>query len=603
MPKRPTPQQGNTHTRTATALRAAKKVTGKRDDLAHLRSLLGWPAHLPLVDLPHGIPPRGLRLVIEAERGIDIATLTRHLRQVYGTVQVEKSFPHYQPGIDIPCLQDYHFVTLPGLDADRLLANPFDIAYAAIKKGLVKGAEPEPPSAEFSPHCHDRFAEHHDDHRWSLKAMNVPAAWDRLQSAGKNLGGGIRIGHPDTGVTFHARMLGSYDLAASVDFVRQTSPAIDPLPPRGDINWRLEVPGHGTMTSSVILARDPSTPPTQMAGIAPDATVVPTRVTRSVALSFFGHLAQGLDHAWQNSCRVVSVSLAGVTGSITHAALRNCDSRGLLVCCAAGNCVPYVLAPAVHKEAIACGGTRLRDHGNGPSEAFWSPSADGPISIAAPAELVWVCEAATATAGPARAGTPDDPFDGVSDEEGTSFAAAAVAAIAALWLKFHEDKDLLGRYHRRRPLSDVFKEILRNTARRPSHWRAHGWGPGIIDAAAILDAPLPDAGPLHANVDYLLQFDQPDDLDLWYRLFWDLPQDAVRRMLMRLLRVIDEAELRQHLHAVNLELTWLLRNDARHFHDLRNAVAAEADNAADQVAAAAANLAQRASNKLRSMLP
>ncbi|HEX9447847.1 MAG TPA: S8/S53 family peptidase, partial [Dongiaceae bacterium] len=571
-----------------------------------LRQHLGWPAGQALQDLPRATPPRGFRLIIETERGIGIDALRQHLQQVYGEVSLQRGFPQYEPDIDLPSLQDYYIATLPHLDADHLLINPFDIAYASLQKGLVKGAEPDLASVPANHRCIDNHAQFHLDHRWSLKVMNVPAAWDKLAALAKNRGGGIRIGQPDTGVTFHERSFGKFDLAAGFDFYAGNPGPIDPLTARRAITLGGDVPGHGTMTSSIIIASDPDPAQQKMIGIAPDATVVPCRVTQSVAIRPGSELAQGFDHAWQNSCRIVSVSLGGVTGHFTHAAVRNCYSRGLLICCAAGQCERIMLFPALYHETIGCGGTRLRDQGGEQVESYWSPGAIGPISIAAPAEKVWVCIPDTNNhdrqLGIIHAGTPNDPFNALSVEEGTSFSTAAVAAIGALWLKFHEDKDLLGMYHRRRPLNDVFKQVLHDTARKPQGWRLTSWGPGIIDAAAVLDAPLPSPGPAMPDADYLALWDQGDDLDVWCRIFWDLPRDAVIRVLGRLLQAVDLADLRQHLHQLGYELTWLIHQGADQALALRHAIQAEATSATDQVADAAASLAERASDKLRSML-
>jgi hypothetical protein len=582
----------------------------KRTAFGLLRKHLGMSADRPFNDLPHDVQPRGLRLAIESERGVPIGALRQHLQQVYGEIELSRVFPNYEPGVDIPSLQDHYFVTVRGLDADNLIVNAFDVGYAALKKGIVKGAEPDIKPLTASILCKDPRAESHANFRWSLEAMNVGTAWDALAAAGKDRGGGIRIGHPDTGIAFHTQMRTQFDFGASFDFTRGTAGAFDPLIERGALNLRGEVAGHGTMTSSVLVALDTSTAQNAMSGLAPEATVVPTRVTRSVVIAPFGHLAEGLNHAWQNSCNIVSVSLGGVAGRPTYAAIRNCYSRGLLICCAAGQCQPFVLFPAILHEAIACGGSRLRSNhnrGGGVSESYWSPCAVGPISIAAPAEMVRVAGAGTTARdlanGITHAGTASDPFNGVNEAEGTSFAAPAVAAIGALWLKFHEGKDLLGMYRHRRPLNDVFREILKNTARQPHGWHQHGWGPGIVDAGAVLREPLPAAGRLHLDVDYLMQYDQGDDLDVWCRRFWDQPRDAVIRVLGRLLQAADEADLRQRLHQFNLELTWLVDRDADQAGAIRQAIQAEAAAAADQVAAAAASLAERASNKLRSMLP
>ena len=101
------------------------------------------------------------------------------------------------------------------------------------------------------------------------------------------------------------------------------------------------------------------------------------------------------------------------------------------------------------------------------------------MDVAAPAQGVWY-------AGHFLDGTP-----GIYCGEGTSFAAAEVAGIAALWLAFWGPDNLRRRYPGT-PLAHVFRQLIRKTAYRPPVWD-DDWGPGIIDVYALLREPLPAA--------------------------------------------------------------------------------------------------------------
>ncbi|GAB2177555.1 S8 family peptidase [Dongia sp. agr-C8] len=533
--------------------------------------------------------PGLLSLVIEAAPTASAATLRQHLEQVYGDVNLERLFPGYRAGEDIPSLRNYYVATLPAVSLSSLIANPHDIAYAAVEKGLVAGAEPDLPASPLNVICKDPRAESHPDKRWSLTQMRVPRAWNKLADAGKDRGGGITIGHIDTGITNHALLSRQTNPIGGFDEIRGTPRGEDPLP-SGQSSALGEFFGHGTQTASIIAA-DPGTNSTELSGIAPDAKLEPMRVTRSVVLVSPSIAAQGIDRAVRQNCDILSISLGGVTGTGVWAAIRNAYARDMLICCAAGQCVPVVVCPALYPQSIAVGGARRRtDAGGGIMEGPWSRSAWGRLDIAASAENVWNATASRLL-----------PSEGTKQSEGTSFAAPAVAAIGALWLRFHDDKGLKARYRRRTALNRVFRQVLAASARMTPYWPDHGWGPGIVDAEAALNASLPPPGPLIPMPQFLLDNDQPDLFGLFERIFWDQPAAAIRAVLGRMFGAADPEALRDQLQLYGGELTRLLQQTEENFDRVRDAVAAEAQGQADRAAEAAHHVAQSASDKLRSV--
>lgn len=143
----------------------------------------------------------------------------------------------------------------------------------------------------------------------------------------------------------------------------------------------------------------------------------------------------------------------------------------MIVLAAAGNCVRLVVWPARYDECIAVAGTNSADR-------MWKGSCRGSaVDISAPAQNVLKANAA-------RGGA-------VGQGQGTSFAVALTAGVAALWLAHHGRADLIAAARARgETLQDMFRRLVRATARRPAGWDTFQLGAGIADARALLEADL-----------------------------------------------------------------------------------------------------------------
>jgi subtilisin family serine protease len=317
------------------------------------------------------------------------------------------------------------------------------------------------------------------DPEWSLKVMKVPAAWSawRAQHPGRAPGEGILVAHPDTGYTEHTQIRANL-LKPGVDFVDGKPDATDPLAREGF----LPNPGHGTSTASVICSpgRDvgPANPQSKdVRGVAPGARVLPLRVSTSVIHFSFRNLSLALEEAVRQGAHVVSMSLGGPKSSERlRAAVERALDEGVIVVSAAGNMVPTVVFPAAQPGVIAMAASN-------PLAMAWRFSSFGEeVVVTAPGEQVWHARTA-----------PGNAFsEGRGD--GTSFATAAVAGLAALWLSYHGRDNLIAAYGKRL-LPFAFHKVLRETAdARPDFVRGGkgGFGTGIVDAQKVLAAPLPD---------------------------------------------------------------------------------------------------------------
>ncbi|HVF62554.1 MAG TPA: S8 family serine peptidase, partial [Casimicrobiaceae bacterium] len=306
------------------------------------------------------------------------------------------------------------------------------------------------------------------DFHWSIERSRILHAWNVATST-TTQGGGVRIAHPDTGITSHDELSASnVDLAAGYDFVEDDPDATDPLLPGN--------PGHGTSTASVIVSDFEPQGSAGVSGVAPRATLIPLRVSTKVAHFSWTRLTDAIDHAVANNAHAISMSLGGPLPSfVLHDAIEDAVGAGVILVAAAGNQWPFVVFPARYDEVIAVAASACNDQ-------RWAASASGgDVDITAPGESVWRAETSTSGA-----------FH-LSRSSGTSYATAQVAGIAALWLAHHGRSALIGRYGVGN-VSAVFKELLTTHGFRwpaSGTWDTSRMGAGLVDAEALLLAPLP----------------------------------------------------------------------------------------------------------------
>jgi thermitase len=73
-------------------------------------------------------------------------------------------------------------------------------------------------------------------------------------------------------------------------------------------------------------------------------------------------------------------------------------------------------------------------------------------------------------------------------------AAALAASVAAMWISYHGYENLVEHYgNAPSALQEAFRKIIWVAGhRRPNDWDTGRYGAGIIDAAKVLAAPLPE---------------------------------------------------------------------------------------------------------------
>lgn len=295
---------------------------------------------------------------------------------------------------------------------------------------------------------------------WALDKTRVTQAW--AMSKGK----GIIVAQPDTGVTDHDEFKDT-----TIDFTRTLNLVDGGTLPTDPLSASMSNPGHGTGTGSVLASGEKG----KMKGAAPQATLVPIRCINDVKIFNPAPVAKAIDHAVKVGAHVISMSLGGIPTFALRQAIRRAIAKNVILVAAAGNCVGLVVWPAAYREMIAVGGTNIHDK-------MWKGSSHGPaVDFAAPAEHVWRADRQK----------PDAPKDRIFAGQGTSFATALSAGIAALWLGHHGRAKVIAEANVRGiSVQALFRTAVQQTARKPGGF-PQGLGAGVIDAHALLSLALP----------------------------------------------------------------------------------------------------------------
>jgi subtilisin family serine protease len=320
---------------------------------------------------------------------------------------------------------------------------------------------------KFPPGCWvDDEGQIENDKAWAVARVRLPDSWKLSEQMGRpSRGAGIVICQIDTGVTDHPELAGVVR-AGSFNVIGDGSTPEDPTDP---LNYRGN-PGHGTGTASVAVSPDTL----DVIGAAPKAKHIPIRAIESVVRLSQLNVAQAIDRAVELGAHVISMSLGGIWSLALQRALKRAVAADAIVVAAAGNCVELVVWPARFEDCIAVAGTDYHDKP-------WIGSCRGPaVIISAPGQNVYRASATTGKSG---------------QGQGTSFAVALIAGVAACWLAHHGRATIAAEARRRNEtIQAMFKRLLRISARRPaSGWDAFNMGAGIADAHALLASSL-DAG-------------------------------------------------------------------------------------------------------------
>lgn len=336
------------------------------------------------------------------------------------------------------------------------------------------------------------------DDLWSHKMVRAAAAFALVREAmpGAEEGAeakGILVAHPDTGYREHPEIWSSDSAtrpvldAAGRNYVEVGQSAMDPLLPQGH-------PGHGTASGSVIVSPkgcqlDPH-PAGCVNGTGRGARLIPLRVDPSVVLRSQGNLSEALfdiaDGDLGEDAQLVSIAMGGPPSWSLWKAVRAVEAKGIVIVAAAGNYVRVVVWPARFDSVVAVAAVGVG------CEPWLHSSRGRAVDLSAPGESVWR----------ATLGASGTPANGMG--KGTTFATGTTAGVVALWLARHLGSPELASLRANGAVTTVLQELIAATAWTPDappeevacdtdRW-SDEFGAGILDAAGLLEQPLPAPG-------------------------------------------------------------------------------------------------------------
>ncbi len=393
---------------------------------------------------------------------------------------------------------------------------------------------------------------------WSIRFIKAENAWNATggTNQSKILGEGIRIAHPDTGYRRHRELtepLSKIDRELQYDFVNE------------DKHAETDSGNHGLGTGTVIVSSDNrNIQRNSITGVAPEAQLIPLRVMRLNSPILFWssnrRLRKAIEHCIKHNkenpteaVSIISMSLGGIIRDRSlHRIIKKATENNIIVLAASGNFLRNTVWPAKYTEVIAVGGCTSKCHP-------WTWSSRGPeVDISGPAEKVW------------RAIIDNDQELVVGNKgNGTSFAVASVAGVAALWLAKHGRQNLINHCQGELTLTALFRKILVETATPfPENARDNGeFGAGIVNAEAVLNYKLPNTRTTRSSSSYIeMQHLKSEPakcgggIERITETFDHIDVPAMKRFLSETLRIPEE-NIENKLSGLGDELTFHLITD------------------------------------------
>ncbi|WP_405602713.1 type VII secretion-associated serine protease mycosin [Streptomyces sp. NBC_01410] len=295
---------------------------------------------------------------------------------------------------------------------------------------------------------------------WALQRVMLDELWK--QSTGK----GVRVAVIDTGVDVKNPQLSrAVDVKSGLNLLPEKDEKGDKIE-RGKADGTTDTVGHGTKIAGIIAARPAKG--TGFVGLAPDATIIPIKQNDAEGHGTAKTLAQAIDHAVRARADVINISQDTANAVEPAPELKRAVdaalAKDIVVVASAGN---DGLGGNVKKTypASFSGVLAVAASDRNNERAYFSQSGEF-VGIAAPGvDMVTTV-----------------PGGGHCADNGTSFSAPYVAAIAALVKSKHN------KWTQKQIVAQLQQTAERSTA---GHDRLVGWG--VVDPVRALtedDKPI-----------------------------------------------------------------------------------------------------------------
>ena len=275
--------------------------------------------------------------------------------------------------------------------------------------------------------------------QWYLSALNVTAAWDYTTGTDSTY-----VAVIDSGIDRYQPDLMNSDIRNGLDVIRGGTVEFD-------------VTGHGTNVTGVIAATMNNYE--GIAGIAPDAAIIPYCVEDDSGGILSSDIASALYAAADIPCKVINISLGGNYTSTVQNAITYAYGKGCIIVAAAGNDGTGAYSyPASCDGVISVGST-----GESSARSYFS-NYNNMLDVMAPGEYIYTTNRT-------------DASSYYGSHSGTSFSSPCVAGIAALAVSCDPEIS---------PLE--FAQVLAETS---TDLGSAGYdvyyGSGLVNAASLLE--------------------------------------------------------------------------------------------------------------------
>ncbi|UOB18329.1 S8/S53 family peptidase [Abyssalbus ytuae] len=240
----------------------------------------------------------------------------------------------------------------------------------------------------------------------------------------------IKIAHIDTGITEHPYLEGGFIKENTMDFTKPQNNQKGKGVITVEKALSKKFGDHGTATAGLIINNEEDE---NIKGIIPrwmiDNKMIEFhsyRVGNSVVLSInaVNRLSKAINHAVKEGCKIISISLGaeGFEDRKLRLAMEYAVNNGVIICCAAGQLVPFQIYPAAFSHENLCICCAASTAQNEPwKSTWWNSFQNGYVTIAAPGtsmpKIYW----------------EDIDNPSVKKSEGSSYSTAYTASVAALW--------------------------------------------------------------------------------------------------------------------------------------------------------------------------